>query len=441
MPAILPPHVATEAALVRALGVRQLTAAILNATIGAGIFVLPALVAQGVGDAAPLAFLLCAAIIGLIAVALAMAGSRVALTGGIYAYVEVAFGAYAALLAGVLQWLTGLAAVSGVATALLDQIGTLAPIVAGGATRLAVLGGIVAVLALLNARGVRVGTRLVETVTVAKLAPLVVFVAAGVLLLDRPALVWPGLPDREALGRSVLLLIFAYTGVEMAVAPSGEIKDPARTVPRAVFLGLTLATSLYVAIQLVAQAASGPLLAQQTEAPLAEAAGRFLGRAGVVLMLLGAVASMFGYLCGDMLSTPRSLYAFARDGLLPRIFARIHPVRRTPGTAIWTHATLVVALASTNTFQALAIVSNVGTLLLYLLCCAAALELRRRDVRMAAEPFTFPGIWLAPAAGAALVLWILSTATAREFAVTGGVLAAATLAYVLGKRVQVLERA
>jgi amino acid transporter len=142
-----------------------------------------------------------------------------------------------------------------------------------------------------------------------------------------------------------------------------------------------------------------------------------------------------------MLCMPRTIYAFARDGFLPAVFARIHPTWRTPAVAIWTNAAIVLLFASSQTFQALAIVSNVGTLLLYLLCCGAALELARRDVRMADAPFTFPGAWLAPAAGATLVVWILSTATAREFAVTGGVLAAATLAYVVRKRRQFSQSA
>jgi APA family basic amino acid/polyamine antiporter len=427
---------ARDAALVRAIGLRQLTAAILNATIGAGIFVLPALVAQDVGAAAPLAFLVCAGIIALIGAALAMAGSRVTLTGGIYAYVEVAFGPYVALLAGVILWLTSVAAASGIATALLDQVSALTPLVAGGAVRLLLLAATLATLAALNTRGVRVGTRVIEAITALKLAPLLVFVAGGVVLLDWSAIGWPAAPSAEALGRSVLLLIFAYTGVEMALAPSGEVKDPARTVPLAILLALALVTTFYIAIQLVAQAALGSRLAQETAAPLAQAAGQFLGRAGVTLMLAGAVCSMFGYLCGDMLCMPRTIYAFARDGLLPRVFARIHPTWRTPAVAIWTNAAIVVLVAGSQTFQALAIISNVGSLLLYLLCCAAALELARRDVRMADAPFTFPGAWLAPVAGAALVLWILSTATAREFAVTAGVLAAATLAWVVRKRAQ-----
>jgi len=367
---------------------------------------------------------------GMIVTTIAMAGSRVALTGGIYAYVEVAFGPYVGFLAGVLQWLTGLLAVSGVATAMLDQVGTLAPGLDGRPLRLLVLAAIFGPLAAVNARGVRAGTRVIEAVTAAKLVPLLLFVAVGGFFVHMDALAWPGLPEPNALGRSVLLLIFAYSGVEVAIAPSGEVRNPATTVPRAVFLALGMTTALYIAVQIVAQGVLGGELSAYTAAPLAEAASRFLGGAGLTLMLLGAVCSMFGYLSGDMLSTPRSLYAIARDGFLPAALARIDPVRRTPRTAIWTHAVLAVVFASTNTFQSLAIISNVGLLVLYLLSCGAALELARRDVRTDAAPFSMRGTRLWPVLGGVIVLWILSTATVREVAVTGIVLAVATGIYV-----------
>jgi basic amino acid/polyamine antiporter, APA family len=434
----LPPS--GEAFLVRAIGVRQLTAAIVNTTVGAGIFVLPALVAHGMGAAAPLAFLVCAAIMALIAVTLAVAGSRVSLTGGIYAYVETAFGPYIALLAGVCQWLTGVLAVAGVSSALADQLGALAPMMRPQPARIAVLTAILASLAYLNVRGVRPGTRLIEAVTVAKLAPLFVFVIAGVFFVDPRAIAWPGLPGGDSLGRAVLLLIFAYAGVEVALAPSGEVRNPSHTVPRAIFLALAVTTVLYIAIQLVAQGVLGPLLAQQTTAPLADAAARFLGNGGMTLMLAGAVCSMFGYQCGDMLSTPRSLYALARDGFAPAMLASVHPEYRTPSVAIWTHAILVLLLAATQTFQVLAILGNVGLLLLYLTACGAAVELTRRDVRLAGTPFIIPGARMAPFAAAALMLWVLSTATMRELAVTGVVLAIATLAYVVRNRAQSLAR-
>lgn len=435
-PSAPPSPLSRETSLVRAIGVRQLTAAIVNATVGAGIFVLPALVAQNVGAAAPAAFLVCAAMMALVSVTLAVAGSRVSVTGGIYAYVEAAFGPYLALLAGVLQWLIGLLAAAAVSTALVDQLGTLAPLVRSPTVRLGLLATIVGILARVNVGGVGMGTRLIVAVTIAKLVPLLIFVIAGSLSVDPSAIAWPGLPDAESLGRSVLLLIFAYVGVELALAPSGEIRHSAHTVPRAIFLALGFNTTLYIGIQLVAQGVSGPLLAQETAAPLADAAGRFLGSAGMTLMLAGAVCSMFGYQCGDMLSTPRSLYALARDGFAPAALARIHPKYRTPSVAIWTHAALVFLLAGTQTFQALAIISNVGSLLLYLMACGAALELTRRDVRTTGTPFAMRGARAAPLLAAALIASVLSTATAAEFAVTGVVLTAATLAYVLRNRAQ-----
>ena len=103
-----------DAALVRALGVRQLTASIINATIGAGIFVLPGLVAAKLGDAAPVAFVVCALAMALIVTVFALAGSRVSLTGGLYAYVETALGPFVGYIAGVLQWVMQCLSVAGV---------------------------------------------------------------------------------------------------------------------------------------------------------------------------------------------------------------------------------------------------------------------------------------------------------------------------------------
>jgi APA family basic amino acid/polyamine antiporter len=148
---------------------------------------------------------------------------------------------------------------------------------------------------------------------------------------------------------------------------------------------------LYIAIQLVAEGVLGGALAESASAPLADATARFLGSAGQATMLLAAVCSMFGYLSGDMLSSPRNWYALARDGFLPAVFARIDPTWRTPKNAIWAHAALATLFASVSTFQSLAIISNVGLLILYLLCCGAALELARRDVRDEGRPFDWPG--------------------------------------------------
>src|SRR5712692_275787 len=129
----------TDEQLVRAIGIPALTANIVNSTIGAGIFVLPALVAKGLGPAAPLAFVCCALAMILFVTCFAVAGSRVSLTGGLYAYVEVAFGRYVGFLAGVLYGVTAITAVAGVVDVLVNSIAGLVPLVGNPIVRIMVM--------------------------------------------------------------------------------------------------------------------------------------------------------------------------------------------------------------------------------------------------------------------------------------------------------------
>jgi basic amino acid/polyamine antiporter, APA family len=422
--------------LVRAIGLRRLTASIVNVTIGAGIFVLPAIVADGLGAAAPLAYVVCAAAMLLILICFATAGSRVSLTGGLYAYVSVAFGPYIGFLTGILYTLAAVFAVASVASAFAGSLGAIWTVFAGPIARAAVIAGLFAVLAMVNIRGVAPGARLIETVTVAKLLPLIVLICAGLFAIGRHGSamhVDPSWPQASALGRTAILLIFAFIGVEVALVPSGEIRDSARTVPRALFAALTITTLVYVAVQYVAQALLGAELPAHAAAPLADAAGQVLGARGRALILGGAVVSMFGYVAGDMLGTPRTLFAFGRDGILPRVFARVQPRFHTPDAAIAIYAMFVATLAISSSFTQLAILANVASLSMYLLCVAGSWELQRRDVRTAGAPFSSPGGPIVPIAASAAILWLLAHATRREIGIQTLVLAAAILFYVIRK--------
>jgi len=425
---------AAGAGLVRAIGGRQLTASIINSTIGAGIFVLPAIAAAGLGAAAPVAYIVCAALMALIVCCVAAAGSRVSLTGGIYAYVEVAFGPYVGFLAGVLYFLTATFAVASVSSALSGSVGALWPAAGSPAGRAILIAGLFTGLAAVNVRGVTPGIRVVETLTVAKLLPLLVLVGGGIWFVNPVYLRWPGVPAAPAIGRAAIVLIFAFVGLEIALVPSGEVRDPARTVPRALFSALAITTILYLLIQCVAQGLLGPAMASFSNAPLAEAASRVLGESGRLLVLLGAVVSMFGYVAGDMLGSPRSLFAFAQDGVLPRVVARIHPRFHTPHIAIAIYACIVAALAISSSFTRLAVLANVAALTLYLMCVAASYELQRRDVRAdGGIPFAVPGGPAVPILAAAVIVWLLSNATRREFGVEALVLAVASVFYLIRK--------
>jgi amino acid transporter len=419
----------SDAQLVRAIGVRDLTASIINVTIGAGIFVLPAAAAAGLGPAAPLAYVVCASLMALIVCCFATAGSRVSLTGGVYAYVEVAFGPFVGFLAGVLYALMSSFAVASVASAFAGSVGALWDPIAAPAGRALLLVALFGGLAAVNVRGVTVSTRLIGLVTAAKLLPLLIFVAAGVWFVNPEYLRWPSFPSVAAIGRTAIVLIFAFVGVEIALVPSGEVRDPAHTVPRALFLALATTTTLYLLIQGVAQGILGPTMSTYAAAPLAEAAGRVLGKAGRLLVLLGATVSMFGYVSGDILGSPRAWFAFGRAGVLPAALTRIHPRFHTPHVAIIAYAFMVGTLAISSSFTRLAILANVAALTLYLMCVAASYELQRRDVRAGGTPFAVPGGPLIPVAAAAVIVWLLTSATRREFGVEALALAVASILY------------
>jgi amino acid transporter len=425
----------SDSGLVRALGVRHLTASVINITIGAGIFVLPAAAAASLGAAAPLAYIVCAGLMALIVCCFASAGSRVSLTGGLYAYVEVAFGPFIGFLAGVLYALMAAFAVASVASAFAGSIGALWSGATAPPIRALLLVALFGALAAVNVRGVKLGARVIEVMTVAKLLPLVVFVAVGVWYINPEYLRWSAVPTMTDVGRAAIVLIFAFVGVEIALVPSGEIRDPARTVPRALFLALAVTTALYLLIQAVAQGLLGPSMSAFAAAPLAEAAARVLGRGGRLLVLLGAIVSMFGHVAGDLLGSPRAWYAFGRDGILPAAMARIHPRFHTPHIAIVVYACLVAALAISSSFAQLAVLANVAALTLYLMAVVASYELQRRDVHVDGTPFAVPGGPLIPMAAAAAILWLLSNATRREFAVEAAVLVAASLLYSIRKGV------
>lgn len=418
-----------EAGLIRALGVPGLTANIINTTIGAGIFALPAVVALRLGAAAPIAFAICAAAMALFVTCFALAGSRVSLTGGLYAYVEVAFGRYIGFLTAVLLFLSAVLSVAGVVTLFAGSVAALIPALNGTVGRGVLMGVIYTILAGINIRGVRAGGGAVAVVTVAKLIPLIAFIVIGLFFIHPQALAWPGWPKGETLGGAVLLLMFAFVGIEVALVPSGEVKNPSRTVPRAIYTALVITTFVYIAIQVVAQGVLAGELGNYPTAPLAEAAGRFLGDFGRTVLLAGATISAFGFVASDILGSPRYLFALARDRILPKPLAHLHLRYRSPDVAIVAYALVAFGFSLTSTFEALAVMANVAVLFAYLLCCGAAWELMRRDVRSDGPPFIFRGATLIPPIAIGAAIWILTHATWQEFKITGIVVGVASALY------------
>jgi len=371
--------------------------------------------AATLGATAPVAYLLCAIAMGLIVICMAEAGSRVALTGGPYAYVEVAFGPFAGFLAGFLLWMLSTFVMAAVATVLVANLGAVVPVLASRAGSIAVLVAIYVVFAAVNILGVERGARLNSALTIAKILPLLVLIGGGMFAITAANLAIDAPPDVKTLARSSILLIFAFAGVEAALVPGGEVRDPARTVPRAIFIAMVSTTALYAGLQFVAQGVLGRALATSTSAPLAEAAGVALGAWARTLILVGAIVSMLGHAGAMILATPRTLFAFARDGLLPSALVRLHPVHRSPVNAIVLQCAIVLVLAITGTFERLAILANISILMLYGTCCVATWQLRRRDVRAGGTAFRVPAPAVVIVLACVMIGWMLTSVTAAEW--------------------------
>jgi amino acid transporter len=418
-----------DALLSRALGVRELAANVFNYTVGSGIFVLPAFAVLQLGSAAPLAYVTCAIVIGLVVLCFAEAGSRVSATGGPYAYVETALGPMWGFVAGCLVLSTGTSAAAAVSSVLARSILQLFPNASGWVMPVVIL-ALVATLVAINLRGVRTGARVIEAATVAKLLPLLAFVAIGVFFIEPANLAWTEVPHISTVLGTAGVVIFAFSGIEGSLVPSGEVKNPSRTVPIAVFLALGAATLLYLAIQFVALGIQGLELGNERTTPLASAAGTVAGPIGRTILIVGAVISMFGYLSANVLSEPRGLFAFSRDGFLPKSLAAVHPQFHTPHVAILVYGVIVGAIALSGTFETLAVFANLAALTLYFLCAIAAWELRRRNVRTDGEPFLAPGGSLVPIAACVSLAWVFyETVERKQFFALALVLAVIFILY------------
>ncbi len=422
--------------LARTIGPFGLASSVINVTIGSSIFIFPAIVAGSLGAAAILAYLVAALAMGLIALCFAESGSRVTRAGGAYAYVETAFGPFAAWIVGLLIYLgVQLIASAVVGSVFVRSLSVLMPGVASGLPRALLLVAIYSVFAAINVRGgARLGAKVVEGVTLVKLTPLVVLVLIG-LVAYRPEFVrWDAMPPAADVARMAMRLLYLFAGLEAVLSVSGELRDPSRTVPRGVLGGLAVVTVIYLGLQFAARGLLGPELPSHTQAPLADAAEVVLGSPGRTLMLLAAVISTLGFLSADMLASPRTLFAMAAAGRLPRGIAAVHPRFGSPAVAIVLHAALALILAILADFDTLTALASSALLLIYLLCCSATLVLQYRKVGADTVAFRLPAGPVIPLASLALVVYLTTTLTIREIVAVAVVVAGAGVAYLVSHR-------
>lgn len=400
-----PTVAASPPALVRAISRSDLTAAVVNGVIGSAIFGMPAGQAALTGAWSPLAFLLAGLGVLTIVLSFAEVASRFRDAGGPYLYAHQAFGPFVGFETGWLTFWIRVTAVSANLNVFVEYGSQLVPAMATPWGRAGTMTALIALVTAINLRGVRQATWTVDLFTVAKLLPLLLLIFLGLGQL-RPEVLASQAVAHPRWTEAVLLLVFAYGGFEAPLIPAGEAKDPRRDTGFALLTALAIVAGIYTLVQLVVVGVVPQVAGVQ--APLAAAFGVLIGPFGVTLASLTAMVSIYGYATGNVLQSPRVLLAMADRGELPRLWAWIHPVHRTPPAAIVTYSALVLALALYGSFTWNATLSAVVRLLTYGLTCVSLLVFRSRRPRE--EPgFRLPFGGPISVAGVAFCLWLLFT--------------------------------
>lgn len=401
---------AAEEKLVRGMGKWDLVAAMINTVIGGGIFGLPSKTAALLGPYSLIAFVVCAGIIALVVLCFAEVGSRFRATGGPYLYAREAFGRVAGFEVGWLLLLARIASFAANCNLLITYLGFFVPSVSDGTTRIFVILLILTGLTLVNILGLRESKRLTNLLTMAKLAPLFGFAIVGLFFLDPANFKSEHVPSYGAFGAAFIVVIYAFAGFEIATVPAGELREPRKSLPFGLLVGLAIVTVVYLTVQLVC-IGTLPTLAG-SELPLSDAANRFVGPVGAWLVAGGAVVSILGNSNIGLLGGSRLLFAMSEDKALPVALAKVSPRLRTPVISILVLAAIMFLLTVQSSFLSALTIAAIARLLAYITTCVALPVFRKRA---GAAPFSLPlGPAIAVLSICLLVLLLLNVDFAKE---------------------------
>jgi basic amino acid/polyamine antiporter, APA family len=424
--------------LKREIGVWGLVANSINIIVGAGIFILPVLIAERLGTASIWAYLTCGVLMVFIMLCFAEVGTTITRTGGAYSYIEEAFGKYTGFLTtNIFIFGAALMATAAVANGLVNTIAYFLPLFKLQWVRVLVFAIMFGGLAFTNVRGLKNAIFLVKFNTVAKITPLILISLFGWFFIkpDNLSVTYGhSFPD---IGEMSLILIFAFVGAETALNVSGEIKDPLKTIPKGIMLSILIVVILYILIQMTVQGILGKSITDFREAPLAEAAKRMIGPTGATIVIIGALFSMFGNISGMVLNMPRVLFAASRDKVIPIAgLSSVHPKFFTPNISVITYGCLGFVFASAGEFKQLAMLSSASYLLIYLGVVLSAIKFRI-DGRSKEGSYKIPGGYFIPVLSAVVIVWLLTNLPLKELGAMVIFMSLLTLIYFILKLLRV----
>jgi amino acid transporter len=353
----------------------------------------------------------CAALVGIVAICFAEVGSRFSASGGPYLIARTAYGGPIGFIVGWLYWISRVLTFATICNLFATYAARYLPAWDADATRVSVIVAVVGAIGIVHLLGIKHATIVGNALTAVKIAVLGGFGVFGLVAL--PDWQWPTgpAPTFDDTTSAMLLAVFAFVGFEASLVSAGETRNPRRDVPFAVAAALTIILLLYMGVQAVCLLVVPDLGTSAT--PLADAATTLWGSAGAHVIGIGAMFIMLGSLNSGFLATTRLPFAFAEQGDLPGVFARVHRRFRTPHVAILVSAVLVLASTLASSFLTAITLATSTRMIVYIAGCAALITLRKRPDVPAPE-FVAPFGRAFAVAAIALSLALLANASGRE---------------------------
>ncbi|BAW31529.1 MAG TPA: amino acid permease [Methanothermobacter sp.] len=372
----------------RALTLFDVVNLVIGTIVGADIYIVAAVGAGTLGPASILSWLIAGFMAIIIALVFAEASSLLPRVGGPYAYAKHVFGDFLGFVVGWSLWVSSWVAIAVFPVAFVSYLLhfiALDPIIQGFVKVVFIVS-----LTMINYKGVKLAGKVNDALTVLKLAPLFIFAIAGLIyfFMEPGVLVSNYVPFAPygfgGLGSVVVLVFWAYVGFELVTVPSDEVIDPEKTIPKAIILGMVFIMLFYLITNFVILGVVPSKLLANSSAPLALAGYMLLGSSGAMIMTLGALFSISGSEEAGILSTARILYAMASDGLLPRIFASVHPRYKTPYVSLVFQNLTALLAALLGTATQLISISVFTLLFCYILTCISLPLLKKSRISVKA---------------------------------------------------------
>jgi amino acid transporter len=276
-----------------------------------------------------------------------------------------------------------------------------------------------------NTIGVKAAGRTNDVLTLVKLAPLIFFIAVGLLYIvsNTATVVMNYMPFSPYgfgnFGAALVLIFWAYAGFEISTIPAEEIREPSRTIPKAIVLGISIVTIFYLTTNIILFGIRPWYLLASDNAPLATATNVVLGSKpplaliGGIIVGGGALVSVAGSDESGMIGTSRLGYALAADGLFPQIFAKIHPKFKTPYLGIIIQAITALAAAIIGNLNMLIATSVFFMAIAYVATSGSIFSLHQKGVK---AQFHLRGRWLIPSLGVIFSLYLITQCTLTQIA-------------------------